>query len=407
MRLIPFALERWMTTYETRVEYDLAESGIQPLTTAELLAFDADPARRTAELLDLPLNYSEARGTAGTARSRIAATYRDVTAGRCSRDDRGDRGELPPLQCAAPTRRPCRLGLSRLSATLHRPGGDRLRRARLELREENGYRYDLDALAQLVNERTRLIVVNTPHNPTGAALSADDCAAIYALAESVGAYILADEAYRWITVDGAPLAPPFRDLGPRAISVGTLSKPFGIPGLRLGWIAATAEIAARCWAYRDYTSLSPSGLSDSLACRTFAHREAIIARTRAISAKNLATLRAFIAERGDLFSWVEPRGGLLGCSAIISTCRRKRSPTGSPRRRVSCSRPVRRFGIEGRLRIGIGTQPERFVAGLARVDRFFTDLHNEPFTQRRMLTKDRKDERALACRALRPWHFAP
>src|SRR5690348_3800100 len=79
MRLTPFALERWMTTYETRVEYDLAESGIHPLTTAELLAFDAEPERRARELLNLPLNYSEARGTE-ELRSRIAETYRDLTA---------------------------------------------------------------------------------------------------------------------------------------------------------------------------------------------------------------------------------------------------------------------------------------------------------------------------------------
>src|SRR5438270_4832185 len=78
MELPDFALERWMTTYETRVQYDLAESGIAPLTTAELLAFDPDPEQRTAELLNVPLNYSEARGTA-ELRGRIADTYANLT----------------------------------------------------------------------------------------------------------------------------------------------------------------------------------------------------------------------------------------------------------------------------------------------------------------------------------------
>jgi aspartate/methionine/tyrosine aminotransferase len=103
---------------------------------------------------------------------------------------------------------------------------------------ETGYRYDVDALERLVTPRTKVIVVNTPHNPTGAMLSPADAARVYAIAESVGATVIGDEAYRWLAVPGgAPFAEPFFDLGPRGISVGTLSKPFGLPGLRIGWIA--------------------------------------------------------------------------------------------------------------------------------------------------------------------------
>jgi len=373
MRLVPFALERWMTTYETRVEYDLAESGIHPLTTAELLAFDAEPDRRARELLDLPLNYSEARGT-HELRARIAETYRDVTA-----DD------------VLVTTGAIEANYILFNALLH--PGDRVVAvypayqqlytvpeaigcdvARLELREETAYRYDLDELERLVDERTRMIVLNTPHNPTGSALTAAECRRIYALAESVGAYILADEAYRWITVDDAPLAPPFRDLGPRAISVGTVSKPFGIPGIRLGWIAATAAIAEQCWSYRDYTSLSPGGLSDYLACRTFENREKILERTRAISAENLATLRAFIAERGDLFSWVEPRGGLLGLLHYHLDLPSETVANRLAEEESVMLAPGSAFGMEGRLRIGLGTRPDRFIAGLERVDCFFARL---------------------------------
>ncbi len=373
MHLVPFALERWMTTYETRVEYDLAESGIHPLTTAELLAFDPEPDRRVNELLTVPLNYSEARGTQ-ELRTRIAETYRGVTA-----DDvlvttgaieanyllfnallqPGDRvvSVYPAYQ--------------QLYTVPEAIGCDV---ARLELHEENGYRYDLDELERLVDERTRMIVVNTPHNPTGAAMSAAECARVYALADAVGAYILADEAYRWLTVDDVPLPPPFRDLGPRAISVGTLSKPFGIPGIRLGWMATTAEIAARCWSYRDYTSLSPGGLSDYLACRTFANREAILARTHAISAENLKTLRAFIAERGDLFSWVEPRGGLLGLLRYHLDLPSETVANRLAEEESVMLAPGSAFGMEGRLRIGLGTRPDRFITGLERIDHFFTRL---------------------------------
>ncbi len=375
MRLVPFALERWMTTYETRVEYDLAESGIHPLTTTELLAFDAEPDKRTRELLDLPLNYSEARGTP-ELRTRIAETYQGVTAddvlvttGAIEANYLLFNALLQPgdhVVAVYPA-------YQQLYTVPEAIGCDV---ARLELREETAYRYDLDALEQLVDERTRMIVVNTPHNPTGSALSAAECERIYALAEKVGAYILADEAYRWITVDDVPLAPPFRDRGPRAISVGTVSKPFGIPGIRLGWIAATAAIVERCWSYRDYTSLSPGGLSDYLACRTFANREAILARTHAISAENLTTLRAFIAERGEMFSWVEPRGGLLGLLHYHLDLPSEIIANRLAEEESVMLAPGSAFGMEGRLRIGLGTRPDRFIAGLERVDRFFTRLAN-------------------------------
>lgn len=376
MRLPPFALERWMTTYETRVEYDLAESGIHPLTTGELLAFDADPEERARELLAVPLNYSEARGT-HELRTRIADTYRDVTAddilvttGAIEANFVLFNALLQPgdhVVSVYPAYQQLYTVPEAIGCSV----------SRLELREEARYCYDLDELERLVDSRTRMIVVNTPHNPTGAAMTAAECARVYALADSVGAYILADEAYRWLTVDDLPLPPPFRDLGPRAISVGTVSKPFGIPGIRIGWIAATAEIAARCWAYRDYTSLSPGGLSDYLACRTFANRDAILARTHTISAANLRTLRAFIAERGDLFSWVEPRGGLLGLLRYHLDVPSELIANRLAEDEGVMLAPGSAFGMEGRLRIGLGGEPERFVAGLARVDRFFSRLRTD------------------------------
>jgi aspartate/methionine/tyrosine aminotransferase len=376
MRLTPFALERWMTTYETRVEYDLAESGIHPLTTAELLAFDPEPDKRTHELLNIPLNYSEARGTL-ELRTRITETYDGltpddilITTGAIEANYLLFNALLAPgdeVVSVFPAYQQLYTVPEAIGCTVHT----------VKLREENGYRYDVDELRRLVNDRTRMIVINTPHNPTGSALTAAECAAVYALAESVGAYVLADEAYRWITVDGTPLPPPMRNLGPRAISVGTLSKPFGIPGLRLGWMAATAEIAARCWSYRDYTSLSPSGLSDYLACLAFAHREAILARTHDISAQNLAIFRGFMAEHRDLFSWVEPRGGLLG---LLRYHLDLPSETVANRLAEEVSvmlAPGSAFGMKGRLRLGLGARPDRFVAGLARTEDFFLRLRDE------------------------------
>ncbi|MCB0086260.1 MAG: aminotransferase class I/II-fold pyridoxal phosphate-dependent enzyme, partial [Caldilineaceae bacterium] len=214
-----------------------------------------------------------------------------------------------------------------------------------------------------------------PHNPTGAMLSAEELRHIYALAEAVGAWVLCDEAYRWIEVPGGkPFGPPMFDLGERGISVGTVSKPFGLPGLRLGWIAAPAAIVAQCWAMRDYLSLSPGKLSDALALLAFKHREKIIARNRTIISTNLQAANDWIDANRDLLAWQPPQGGLL---ALL------RYQLDMPSRQLADKlatdysvmlAPPSAFGYESYLRIGIGQHPAIFQAGLVQAQACFDAL---------------------------------
>jgi aspartate/methionine/tyrosine aminotransferase len=236
-----------------------------------------------------------------------------------------------------------------------------------KIREDGGFRFDLDELEHLVTPRTKLIVINTPHNPTGAILSAAELQRIYDLAESVGGWVLSDEAYRWLDLPGGePLAPPMRDLGPRAISVGTLSKPFGLPGLRIGWIAGPEEIVQACWAERDYISLSPGKLNDALATIAISARDRIIARNHEIVAANLQTADQWFAEHADLVSWTRPRAGLL---ALMRYALDIPSQDLADRLAAEWSvmlAPGSAFGFEGRLRLGIGQRPDIFAEGLRR-----------------------------------------
>src|SRR5690606_34531776 len=110
---------------------------------------------------------------------------------------------------------------------------------------------------------------------------------------------------------GDPFAPPMFDLGPRGVSVGTLSKPFGLPGLRIGWIAGPPDLVRECWAMRDYITLSPGKLNDALAQLAMTHRDRIVDRNRRIIEANLAAASRFLDERADFLSWTPPRGGLL------------------------------------------------------------------------------------------------
>lgn len=370
MKLPPFLLERWMTRHETRVQYDIAESGILPLTTNDLLDFEP-PAERAAtleRLLATPLGYSEACGTL-ELREALASTY-----------TRGDAGHMLVTTGA--------IEANYLLYTVLLSPGDHVIApypAYQQLYEvpraigcdvslwhvgpETGYRYDVDALERMLTTKTRLIVVNTPHNPTGAMLAPADAARVYALAESVGARVIGDEAYRWLDVPGGePFAGPMFDRGGAGISVGTLSKPFGLPGLRIGWIAADPELIAACWSQRDYITLSPGKLNDALARLGLRHRDAIVARNTRIISANLAAASAWIAARPFL-AWTPPRGGLLALlkydPAVINVPSLALADRLAEEQSVMLA-PGSAFGYEHHLRLGIGQRPDIFGEGLRR-----------------------------------------
>ncbi len=377
VKIETFELERWMTRWELHVEYDIAESGILPMTARELLNLLPHEERepQLAELLDTPLGYSEAPGSL-RLRTMLAETYHDtgpqnilVTTGAIEANfllfnvllSPGDHvvAVYPAYQQLYSVPRamiPCDVSL-------------------WTLRPENGFRYDLEELRHLVTPRTRLVVLNTPHNPTGVALSTEELREVYDIAGSVGAQVLCDEAYRWIEMpDSPPLACPVRNLGAQGISVGTFSKPFGLPGLRVGWIAGPEELIAACWAMRDYVSLSPAKLSDALAIIALGCREQVTTRTQTIIGQNLATARQWVADHADVVSWQEPQGGLLSLLRYnIDIPSRELADRLAGEYSVMLA-PGSAFGYEGYLRIGLGQEPGIFAEGLSRTATCFENL---------------------------------
>jgi aspartate/methionine/tyrosine aminotransferase len=368
MKIETFALERWMTTWELRVTHDITESGITPMSIDDLLnvARVPDPAALLADLMAKPQFYSEARGTE-ELRQTIAATYRDVSAD----DVLVTTGAIEAnfLVCNAlleagdhvVVTTPCYQQLVSVPRAI---GCDV---SEWRVTPESGFTFDLDALEALVAERTKLIVINSPHNPTGALLSQAELERIAEIADRVGAWVLSDEAYRWLDhPGGVTLAGPVRDIYPKAISVGTMSKFFGMPGLRLGWLVGTAELAAACWALRDYVSLSPAMLSDRFAQIAVANHERVRERNHGILAQNLAKAREWFAANADIVSWEEPRAGLLAMMKVDGI-----DNTDALSERLAAESgvmlaPGSAFGLPGYLRIGIGQRPEIFAEALDR-----------------------------------------
>ena len=365
-----------MTKYEVMVKWDIAESGIYPMSLREILDLLPTAERETEldRLLNLRLGYSEACGSA-ELRSLLAGTYENtspdeilVTTGAIEANflllnellSAGDR-----VVAVSPA-------YQQLHSVAKAIGCDV---ALWTLRDDGGFHFDLDDLRALATSGTRMIVINTPHNPTGAMLSEQDLREIYALAEEIDAWVLSDEAYRWLDLPGSPpLAPPMRNLGPRAISTGTFSKPFGLPGLRIGWIAAPEDVVRRCWGLRDYISLSPGKLNDALAVLAFRHRNQIVERTRQIVAENLPFAERWFAENEDLVSWTPPRGGILALMKYQLDLPSLEVANLLAEDYSVMLAPGSAFGYEGYLRIGVGNSPAIFAEGLRQTARCLRDL---------------------------------
>lgn len=300
----PFLMERWQSLHENRVAHNLSESGVHPLTVGELL----DLAR--ASIDDLGIGYGQSNGS-DLLRSRIAALYPGADATNVTVMNGGAEANFAVLwelvgagdnvAVVTPT-------------YMQAPGLARAFRAEVReipLREELGWQPEPADIARAIDGRTRLVVVTNPGNPTGSLLDPAARTALLDAAERAGAWILADEVYAGAELEG-PETPSFFGLHPRVIAIGSLSKAYGLPGLRIGWAVAPAAIAERLWARSDYTTISPGTLTDFLATLALEPgvRTRILARTRALLHEGIGILEDWLITTGG-FTWVRPRAGAI------------------------------------------------------------------------------------------------
>ena len=374
MRIPPFELERFQSVHEHQVEINLTESGVEPLEVGELLGPDAIEG-----LLGQPLAYTQSNGTpelrAAVATTLPGATEEHVVVANGGAEanfvacwrliDPGD--EVVVMQ---PNYGQVQ-GLAEGFGALVRPWPLREERAAPSPR----WAPDVDELRALVTDRTKLVAICNPNNPTGARLTGSEVAAVCEVAERHGAWVLSDEIYRGVEHDGVE-TPTVWGRTERAIVTGGLSKVYGLPGLRIGWAVAARDMAADLWSRRDYTTIAPSAVSDRLARHALApaRRTALLERSRRMIAANIGVVGAWVdAHAGDL-AWVPPEAGAIGfvrySHDIGSTALADRLRQTEGVLVV----PGDHFGLDGYLRIGYGGRAASLREGLARLDRVLAAL---------------------------------
>lgn len=370
MRYAPFRMERWQSTYEHRVRFNLSESGVHPLTVAELLELaGGGPA-----LEDVLLGYGQSNGS-DELRALIAARYSGARDGSVLVTVGGAEANFTCFWHLFEAEQKAAVVVPTYGQVPGLLGSFGARLLTVRLVEADGWQPDLDALEDALRGGARFVLVTNPNNPTGAALTPESMRAVADMTERHGAWILADEVYAGAESRGDP-TPSFWGSHDRVLVTNSLSKAYGLPGLRLGWIVGPEEVVETLWGRTDYTTIAPASLSDHLARVALepATQARILERTRGIVRANLGLLEEWMAAQEGRFSYRPPDAGAI-CYV------RYDAPVGSSEfaEKLRAEKdvlvvPGDHFGMDHYLRIGFGNPPEELTEALGRVREAFDEV---------------------------------
>ena len=358
-----FEMERMQSTWENIVDYDMSESGVRPLTLRELvdMGFDLD------EFLDQPLGYSQSNGTI-ELRERIAAIYPDA---RTEQIEVTNGTSEANYLVALSLLRPGDVFGMELPNYMQMPGVARSLGAEViafQLQQARGWEPDWNEFDRALAARPRVVYISNPNNPTGSVLSDSAMERMVAGCEAAGAWLLSDEVYL-----GAEIARPrtksFWGMSERVIVTSGLSKAYGIPGVRIGWIVAPASLTEQCWTQHDYLTIGPNKMSDRIARVAVepSNRERCYARTREILTHNLPIARAWIESFDRRLTWREPEAGAIALIQYDAPLPSVALAEGIRTRQNTLVVPGSHVGLEGYLRVWLGGREDFLREGLQRI----------------------------------------
>ena len=363
MRFSPFLLDDWLNHYqhsEPPIEYDLAASTGPHWTLRELLGLGEKDALE--ELLGTGIAYTRVEGSrplceAIAEMEGVEPEHVQVTTGAAE-------ALLLLFSLAAEPGANVLVPSPGFPSFYEIPRGLGLEFRFYNQRRENKFRIDLDEIRSLTDTRTKLLLVNTPHNPTGATLTDDEITALHDFCDSRGIQFVCDQVYHPI-YHGRPTGTAARL--PHSTVVSDFSKALCLSGLRLGWIVD--RDAARMEQYRTahaYFTVSGTALGEPLATLALRRREKIFARARQVSSANLGLLEKFMAEHSPSFGWIRPQGGLTAFPWLHSGEDARALCIEAARAGVLLA-PGDCFGMPSYFRVGFGAAGEKFPKALARL----------------------------------------
>ncbi|MDW7761754.1 MAG: aminotransferase class I/II-fold pyridoxal phosphate-dependent enzyme [Acidobacteriota bacterium] len=368
----PFVMERMMSKFEKAVDYNLSESGVHPLTLKELIQDDPDELNG---LLSLEMDYAHANGIPELRRN-IAALYPGagpenvlVTVGAIEANYDILWGLLSAGDEIA-VMLPNYMQIWGLAKNLN------LHLKTFSLDEKTGWALDLDGLKTAVTAKTKLIAVCNPNNPTGNILTSEEMEAVVEAARRAEAWILADEVYAGAERLTDDQTPSFYGKYDKVLAVGSLSKSYGLPGLRIGWAVGPVEVIDELWARHEYLTLSATMLSNHLAAYALSPRvrPRLIQRARNFIRRGYPVLQEWMNTHGEILSAAPPRAAAI---AFVKY-RLDISSTEFTERLREEKRvlivPGEHFGLDRFVRISYGLPHDYLTPALGRISDLILEI---------------------------------
>ncbi|HEX9223602.1 MAG TPA: aminotransferase class I/II-fold pyridoxal phosphate-dependent enzyme [Candidatus Acidoferrales bacterium] len=379
MRFATFLLDDWLNHYkyaDPPIEFDLASSTGPVWTLRELL--ELDPSYSLEELLDTQLVYMRVEGT--KALCQCVAEMEGVQPEDVQVTTGAAEALLLLFTLAAEPGANVLVPSLGFPSFYEIPRGLGLEIRHYHQRRENQFRVDLDEIKKLADARTRILLVNTPHNPTGATLSDEELAALHDFSAERGIQFVCDQVYHPVYY-GRPTASAARL--PHAVVLSDFSKALCLAGLRLGWIVDRDH--RRLEQYRTahaYFTVSGTALGEPLAALALRNREKIFERVRKLTTANLSHLDAFFSEHSDVIRWMRPQGGMTAFPWLNSGEDSRAFCTEAAQLGVLLA-PGDCFSMPAHFRLGFAASGEQFPRALGRLSDLIRRLAGPPRVLRR------------------------
>ena len=371
MYIEPFEMERFQSVWENEVEYNLSESGVHPLKIHNFITLED-----FKNLAMLPLGYNQTNGSE-ELRTTIADMYPGaiaenvlVTTGSCEANFLSIWSFIEPGNEVA----------LMLPNYMQIWGAARAFGADVKpfhlVPDQGRWQIDWDEFERSVTPKTKLIAVCNPNNPTGAQLNQEEIERICNRAAEVDAWILADEVYRGAERTGDTISPTFWGNYDKVIITCGLSKAYGLPGLRIGWIVTRPDSVESIWSYHDYTTICPNPISDFLARIALLpeNREFILERARSIVWHNFKIMRKWLQSHKDLFEYIPPVAGAIVLVKYNLNISSMDLVNGLRDEKSVLVVPGEHFFMEKCLRFGIGDQPDYLQQALDRIGEYIEKI---------------------------------
>ena len=371
MRIEPFKMERWQSTYENEVEINLSDSGVSPMTIGELISPDGVP-----ELLAHRLVYTQSNGTTAL-RESIAALYEGADEANVEATNGGAEANFVAAWTIVQPGDEVVMQIPNYMQLWGMLRGVGAEVKPWKLLPDHGaadWTSDLDELEALVGPKTKMICLCNPNNPAGSIMDAAALDRVAAIAAKHGTWVLVDEIYHGTEQDGHA-TPTMWGRYDRVVVTNSFSKTYGLPGLRLGWILAPKETIADCWSQHDYITIGPGSLSNDLGIHALSDevRPRILARTQKLLAENLDLLMGWI-EADPHLTAIRPKAGAF---LMLEYDHEINSSELAERLRVEKDLllvPGDHFGMDGWLRVGYGEDTDLLARGLKRIQEMLSSL---------------------------------